>query len=58
MIPDPPFKAPYAPDDRDLAGPLLAAARLPDAAEVRIDRSATRLIEAIRVVLNVGRRPN
>jgi RHH-type proline utilization regulon transcriptional repressor/proline dehydrogenase/delta 1-pyrroline-5-carboxylate dehydrogenase len=43
-----PFSAPYAPDDRALAGPLLEAARLPQAAEARIDRTARRLIAAIR----------
>ena len=43
-----PFSAAYAPDDSDLAAPLLAAARLPPASETRIDRTARRLIEAIR----------
>src|SRR4051794_27916632 len=45
----PPFSAPYAPDDRAMADRLLrAAARLDAAQEARIDRTATRLIEAIR----------
>ena len=43
-----PFSAPYAADDRALAGSLLEAARLPSAAETRIDRTARRLITAIR----------
>jgi RHH-type transcriptional regulator, proline utilization regulon repressor / proline dehydrogenase / delta 1-pyrroline-5-carboxylate dehydrogenase len=43
-----PFSAPYAPDDRTLAAPLLAAARLPAASETRIERTARRLIDAIR----------
>ena len=43
-----PFSAPYAPDDRAIAARLLAAARLGKAREDRIDRTATRLIEAIR----------
>ncbi len=46
--PAPPFVAPYAPDDAELAGPLLAQAGLPAAAEARIDALATRLVEAIR----------
>ena len=46
--PLPPFTAPYAPDDDFIAARLLETAR-PDAAqEARIDRTATRLIEAIR----------
>ena len=46
--PVPPFSAPFAPEDRTIAARLLPAAR-PDAArEGRIDRTATRLIEAIR----------
>jgi RHH-type proline utilization regulon transcriptional repressor/proline dehydrogenase/delta 1-pyrroline-5-carboxylate dehydrogenase len=45
---DSPFSAPYAPDDRVLAAPLLKAARLPPATEARIDRTARRLIRAIR----------
>src|SRR3954465_7907987 len=44
----PPFSAPYAPDDTALAARLLGAARLDAAQEARIDRTATRLIEAIR----------
>ena len=45
----PPFSAPYAPDDRAIAARLLARPRgwMP-AQEARIDRTATRLIEAIR----------
>src|SRR3954469_8279446 len=46
--PLPPFSAPYAPDDRAIAPRLLRAARLDAACEARIDRTATRLIEAIR----------
>jgi RHH-type transcriptional regulator, proline utilization regulon repressor / proline dehydrogenase / delta 1-pyrroline-5-carboxylate dehydrogenase len=44
----PPFSAPYAPDDGAIATRLLAAAGLDAAQELRIDRTATRLIEAIR----------
>src|SRR4029079_9891063 len=44
----PPFSAPYAPDDRAMAARLLGATRLDTAQEKRIDRTATRLIEAIR----------
>ena len=44
----PPFSAPYAPDDRAMARRLLQAARLDAAQEARIDRTATRLIDAIR----------
>jgi RHH-type proline utilization regulon transcriptional repressor/proline dehydrogenase/delta 1-pyrroline-5-carboxylate dehydrogenase len=44
----PPFSAPYAPDDRAMAASLLQAARLDAAQEKRIDRTAARLIEAIR----------
>src|SRR4249920_1990823 len=44
----PSFSAPYAPDDRVIATRLLPAARLSPAQEARIDRTATRLIEAIR----------
>src|SRR5256886_3885648 len=44
----PPFSAPYAPEDRALATRLLGTARLDAALEERIDRTATRLIEAIR----------
>src|SRR4030088_1327113 len=46
--PPPPFSAPYAPDDRAIATQLLPAARLGAEREARIDRTATRLIEAIR----------
>jgi RHH-type proline utilization regulon transcriptional repressor/proline dehydrogenase/delta 1-pyrroline-5-carboxylate dehydrogenase len=48
VSPSSPFSAPYAPDDRAMAGRLLGAARLGPAQEARIDRTATRLIEAIR----------
>lgn len=44
----PPFSAPYAPDDAAIAAALLRQARLSAEQEVRIDRTATRLIEAIR----------
>src|SRR5712672_1550216 len=44
----PPFSAPYAPDDGAIAARLLETARLNAEQEVRIDRTATRLIEAIR----------
>jgi RHH-type transcriptional regulator, proline utilization regulon repressor / proline dehydrogenase / delta 1-pyrroline-5-carboxylate dehydrogenase len=44
----PPFTAPYAPDDVVLAARLLGMPRLSGEREVRIDRTATRLIEAIR----------
>jgi RHH-type proline utilization regulon transcriptional repressor/proline dehydrogenase/delta 1-pyrroline-5-carboxylate dehydrogenase len=43
-----PFGAPYAPDDGAIAGRLLASAKLGAEQEQRIDRTATRLIEAIR----------
>src|SRR3974390_3574520 len=43
-----PFSAPYAPDDAVLAAGLLAGAYLAPEQEQRIDRTATRLIEAIR----------
>jgi RHH-type proline utilization regulon transcriptional repressor/proline dehydrogenase/delta 1-pyrroline-5-carboxylate dehydrogenase len=43
-----PFQAPYAPDDRSIAARLLATARLKPEQDARIDRTATRLIEAIR----------
>jgi RHH-type proline utilization regulon transcriptional repressor/proline dehydrogenase/delta 1-pyrroline-5-carboxylate dehydrogenase len=46
--PIPPFSAPYAPEDRILATRLLVGARLDATQEARIDRTATRLIEAIR----------
>jgi RHH-type proline utilization regulon transcriptional repressor/proline dehydrogenase/delta 1-pyrroline-5-carboxylate dehydrogenase len=52
MKPDPSalplFDAPYAPDDRILAARLLETAELSAAQEQRIDRTATRLIDAIR----------
>src|SRR5436305_4402681 len=51
MTPDakmPQFAAPYAPDDGDIAARLLATARLAPDRDARIDRTATRLIEAIR----------
>src|SRR3954465_9361041 len=44
----PPFSAPYAPDDAAIAARLLGAEKLDTAREARIDRTATRLIEAIR----------
>jgi RHH-type proline utilization regulon transcriptional repressor/proline dehydrogenase/delta 1-pyrroline-5-carboxylate dehydrogenase len=43
-----PFGAPYAPDDGAIAARLLASAKLGAEQEQRIDRTATRLIEAIR----------
>jgi RHH-type proline utilization regulon transcriptional repressor/proline dehydrogenase/delta 1-pyrroline-5-carboxylate dehydrogenase len=43
-----PFSAPYAPDDRLIAARLLQIAPSDAAQEGRIDRTATRLIEAIR----------
>jgi RHH-type transcriptional regulator, proline utilization regulon repressor / proline dehydrogenase / delta 1-pyrroline-5-carboxylate dehydrogenase len=46
--PPSPFSVPYAPDDRAIATRLLPAARLGAVREARIDRAATRLIEAIR----------
>lgn len=51
MTPDakmPQFTAPYAPDDGATASRLLATARFAPEQEARIDRTATRLIEAIR----------
>lgn len=42
------FSAPYAPDDADIAARLLPASHLSPPQEARIDRTATRLIEAIR----------
>jgi RHH-type proline utilization regulon transcriptional repressor/proline dehydrogenase/delta 1-pyrroline-5-carboxylate dehydrogenase len=42
------FSAPYAPDDEEIAAQLLRAAHLSPPREARIDRTATRLIEAIR----------
>src|SRR5215469_4643290 len=47
LNPDP-FAAPYAPDDRAIAEALLKAARLAPAQEQQVDRTATRLVEAIR----------
>lgn len=44
----PPFKAPYAADDGAIAARLLAAAGLSAEQDARIDRTATRLIGAIR----------
>jgi RHH-type proline utilization regulon transcriptional repressor/proline dehydrogenase/delta 1-pyrroline-5-carboxylate dehydrogenase len=44
----PAFTAPYALDDAVIATRLLAAGRLGEKREARIDRTATRLIEAIR----------
>src|ERR1700744_2544688 len=46
--PVPPFAALYAPDDGVMAARLLDAAGLSAEQEQRIDRTATRLIEAIR----------
>src|ERR1700730_9260670 len=46
--PVPPFSAPYAPDDRAIAARLLKPAGLGAEREARIDRTAGRLIEAIR----------
>ena len=43
-----PFAAAYAPDDISLAAELLETARLAPGQEQRIDRLATRLIEAVR----------
>src|SRR4051812_48170867 len=44
----PPFSATYTPDDADIAARLLPSAHLGPPQEARIDRTATRLIEAIR----------
>jgi RHH-type transcriptional regulator, proline utilization regulon repressor / proline dehydrogenase / delta 1-pyrroline-5-carboxylate dehydrogenase len=44
----PPFRAPYAPPDEELAVGLLADAARGSAAETRIDARATRLVQAIR----------
>src|SRR6202163_4227393 len=46
--PFPPFRAPYSPDDRVLAARLLASAGPSAEQEARIDRTAARLIDAIR----------
>ncbi|MGV7215962.1 bifunctional proline dehydrogenase/L-glutamate gamma-semialdehyde dehydrogenase PutA [Bradyrhizobium sp. UFLA05-112] len=43
-----PFSAPFAPDDAEIAAPLLRNAHLAPPQEARIDRTATRLIEAVR----------
>jgi RHH-type proline utilization regulon transcriptional repressor/proline dehydrogenase/delta 1-pyrroline-5-carboxylate dehydrogenase len=51
MTPDakiPQFTAPYAPDDRAIASHLLTTTRLSPEQDARIDRTATRLIGAIR----------
>ena len=45
----PPFGPPYAPADAGIAGRLMQDAGLGADREARIDRTATRLIEAIRV---------
>src|SRR4051794_17422587 len=45
----PSFEAPYAADDGAIAARLLATARLSAEQDARIDRTATRLIDAIRV---------
>ena len=44
----PPFAAPYAPEDAAIAARLIAASHLAAEQDERIDRTATRLIEAIR----------
>jgi RHH-type transcriptional regulator, proline utilization regulon repressor / proline dehydrogenase / delta 1-pyrroline-5-carboxylate dehydrogenase len=44
----PPFRAPYAPPDEDLAAKFLAGAARESAAEHRVDARARRLVEAIR----------
>jgi RHH-type proline utilization regulon transcriptional repressor/proline dehydrogenase/delta 1-pyrroline-5-carboxylate dehydrogenase len=44
----PPFTVAYAPDDGPIAARLLKAARLSAEQDARIDRMATRLIDAIR----------
>jgi RHH-type transcriptional regulator, proline utilization regulon repressor / proline dehydrogenase / delta 1-pyrroline-5-carboxylate dehydrogenase len=44
----PPFRAPYAPPDEDLAVKFLADAARESAAEHRVDARARRLVEAIR----------
>ncbi|WFU42071.1 bifunctional proline dehydrogenase/L-glutamate gamma-semialdehyde dehydrogenase PutA [Bradyrhizobium sp. CB82] len=43
-----PFSAAYAPDDAEIAATLLRTAHLTPPQETRIDRTATRLIEAVR----------
>ncbi len=52
-MPDPispvsPFSAPYAPDDSEIAARLLAMLSLSTEQNGRIDKAATRLIEAVR----------
>ncbi len=54
MPPVAPFAAPYAPDDAEVAAPLLAQASLPPAAEARVDALASRLIGAIRKGAGAG----
>src|ERR1700758_4089370 len=44
----PPFTAPFAPPDEEVAVPLLAGAARDKAAEARVDARARRLVEAIR----------
>src|SRR5579864_4856445 len=44
----PPFRAPFAPPDDELAANLLADASRDGAAEARVDARARRLVEAIR----------
>ncbi len=44
----PSFTAPFAPDDGPIAARLLETARLSKVQDARIDRTATRLIDAIR----------
>ena len=46
--PFPSFRAPYAPDDRGIAARLLESADLSAERDARIDRTARRLIGAIR----------
>jgi RHH-type proline utilization regulon transcriptional repressor/proline dehydrogenase/delta 1-pyrroline-5-carboxylate dehydrogenase len=47
-VPVAPFSAPFAPEDGAIAAELLAGSRLAPEREQRIDRVATRLIEAVR----------
>ncbi len=44
----PPFRAPYAPDDEEIAAAFLAAPDFDPAAEARIDQRAARLVAAVR----------
>jgi len=44
----PPFRAPFAPPDEELAASLLAGASRAATAEARIDARAKKLVEAIR----------